>query len=157
MVTVAVAGGTGGVGKTIVETLVQKSKHQVIVFIRKVSHTATYHGYSLIVIQEPRSDHGLDRTQQVQVNYDDIPSLVQVLEQHDIHTIISAISILDDASHQSQLNLIQAAEKSSATKRFVPSEYTIVVTKEYFPLAECIVIVIISNSSSPASSMMTPA
>jgi uncharacterized protein YbjT (DUF2867 family) len=38
MVIVAVAGGTGGVGKTIVETLVQNSQHQVIVLTRSVSH-----------------------------------------------------------------------------------------------------------------------
>lgn len=36
MVTVAVAGGTGGVGKTIVETLVGNSEHQVIVLTRSV-------------------------------------------------------------------------------------------------------------------------
>lgn len=37
MVVVAVAGGTGNVGRTIVETLLQSNKHQVIVLARKVS------------------------------------------------------------------------------------------------------------------------
>lgn len=37
MVIVAVAGGTGGVGKTIVETLVGNSEHQAIVLTRSVS------------------------------------------------------------------------------------------------------------------------
>jgi NAD(P)-dependent dehydrogenase (short-subunit alcohol dehydrogenase family) len=37
MAVVAVAGGTGGVGKTIVERLVQEAKFQVIVLSRSVS------------------------------------------------------------------------------------------------------------------------
>ncbi|KAF7169732.1 hypothetical protein CNMCM5623_002384 [Aspergillus felis] len=118
MVIVAVAGGTGGVGKTIVESLVGHSQHQVVVLTRS----------------EPRSDDVLDRTRQVQVDYDDIPSLVQVLEQHAIHTIISAIGIFDAMTSQSQLNLIQAAEKSSVTKRFVPSEYSFIQTKDLLPV-----------------------
>jgi nucleoside-diphosphate-sugar epimerase len=37
MTTVAVAGGTGGVGKTLVEALEQQSKFRVIVLSRSVS------------------------------------------------------------------------------------------------------------------------
>ncbi|KAH1506281.1 hypothetical protein KXX06_008961, partial [Aspergillus fumigatus] len=103
MVIVAVAGGTGGVGKTIVETLVGNSEHQVIVLTRSV-------------------------------DYNNIPSLVQVLEQHTIHTIISAIGIFDATTSQSQLNLIQAAEESSVTKRFIPSEYSFIQTKDLLPV-----------------------
>ena len=36
MVTVAVAGGTGNVGKTIVDALIASQKHEVIVLTRKV-------------------------------------------------------------------------------------------------------------------------
>lgn len=39
MPVVAVAGGTGGVGKTIVDVLTQEAKHQVVVLTRKVSFT----------------------------------------------------------------------------------------------------------------------
>jgi uncharacterized protein YbjT (DUF2867 family) len=35
---VAVAGGTGSVGQTIVEALVAYDKHKVVVLTRKVSH-----------------------------------------------------------------------------------------------------------------------
>ncbi|GFF79742.1 isoflavone reductase homolog P3 [Aspergillus udagawae] len=118
MVIIAVAGGTGGVGKTIVESLVGQSQHQVIVLTRS----------------EPRTDLVSDRTRQVQVDYNDIPSLVQVLEQHAIHTIISAIGIFDATTSQSQLNLIQAAEISNVTKRFVPSEYSFIQTKDLLPV-----------------------
>jgi len=41
MVKVAVAGGTGGVGRTIVEELVRQSKHNVIILSRKVSQQST--------------------------------------------------------------------------------------------------------------------
>jgi uncharacterized protein YbjT (DUF2867 family) len=37
MVVVAVVGGTGSVGKTIVEAFLEDGTHQVIVFGRKVS------------------------------------------------------------------------------------------------------------------------
>jgi uncharacterized protein YbjT (DUF2867 family) len=45
MVIIAVAGGTGGVGKTIVESLVGQSQHQVIVLTRSVSPTVAYFGW----------------------------------------------------------------------------------------------------------------
>ncbi|EAW14289.1 uncharacterized protein ACLA_073240 [Aspergillus clavatus NRRL 1] len=117
MVVVAVAGGTGGVGKTIVETLVQEPHHQVIVLTRSDS----------------RIDPA-DKSQHVKVDYNDITSLIQTLEQHAIHTIISAIGIFDDSTSQSQLNLIHAAEKSTTTKRFIPSEYSFIQTKDLLPI-----------------------
>lgn len=36
MVTVAIAGGTGGVGRTIVEELVGQDKHEILILSRKV-------------------------------------------------------------------------------------------------------------------------
>jgi hypothetical protein len=67
----------------------------------------------------------------VQINYDDIKSMTNELERHNIHTIISAISLVSDETSQSQLNLIKAAEKSVSTQRFIPSEYSFVQTPEY--------------------------
>lgn len=37
MVTVAVAGGTGGIGRTIVEELVSQQKHKLLILGRKVN------------------------------------------------------------------------------------------------------------------------
>lgn len=68
--------------------------------------------------------------QNVQINYEDIPSMARVLERHNVHTIISAIGLVSDETSQSQLNLIEAAEKSASTKRFIPSEYSFVQTTE---------------------------
>jgi hypothetical protein len=69
----------------------------------------------------------------VQVIYDDITSLTQTLVQYDVHTVISAIGILSDETAESQLNLIEAADRSPATKRFMPSEYSFIQTKKYVP------------------------
>lgn len=114
MVVVAVAGGTGGVGRTIIEELVQQAKHQVIVLTRG----------------KPKSDPLLDRAQQVQVDYNDPTLLARVLDQHEVYTIISAIGIFSDETAQSQLNLIKAADLSLSTKRFMPSEYSFIQTED---------------------------
>ncbi|KAJ5142939.1 uncharacterized protein N7515_001726 [Penicillium bovifimosum] len=113
MTVIAVAGGTGGVGKTIVEKLLE-SEFDVVVLSRSV-----------------KQDSASQKPQNVQINYDDIPSMTHKLEQHNVHTIISAIGLLSDETSQSQLNLIEAAEKSASTKRFIPSEYSFVQTEEY--------------------------
>lgn len=42
MITVAVAGGTGGVGKTLVETLAKQIKFRTIVLSRSVSDIHKY-------------------------------------------------------------------------------------------------------------------
>ncbi|KOC08145.1 nmrA-like family protein [Aspergillus flavus AF70] len=114
MTIIAVAGGTGGVGRTIVETLVQQAKHQVILLTRGV----------------PKSDPLLDKIKQVQVDYNDATALARTLDQHEVHTIISAIGIISDETSQSQLTLINAAAQSSATKRFLPSEYSFIQTED---------------------------
>ncbi|KAF9241701.1 hypothetical protein DTO006G1_4978 [Penicillium roqueforti] len=116
MTVIAVAGGTGGVGKTIVEKLLD-SNFDIVVLSRTV-----------------KRDFASQNIQNVQINYDDIPSIARVLEKHNIHTIISAIGLVSDETSQSQLNLIEAAEKSATTKRFIPSEYSFVQTTELLPI-----------------------
>ncbi|KAF4762481.1 hypothetical protein HAV15_007231 [Penicillium sp. str.  len=116
MTVIAVAGGTGGVGKTIVEKLLD-SKFDIVVLSRSV-----------------KQDLSSQKIQNVQINYEDIPSMARVLERHNIHTIISAIGLVSDETSQSQLNLIEAAEKSESTKRFIPSEYSFIQTTELLPI-----------------------
>ncbi|KAJ6104406.1 hypothetical protein N7523_010726 [Penicillium sp. IBT 18751x] len=114
MAVVAIAGGTGGVGKTIVERLVQEAKFDVLVL--------------------SRSDATPGPGRSVQIDYNDITSMTKELERHNVHTIISALGLISDAASQSQLNLIDAAEKSSATKRFIPSEYSFIQTPDLLPI-----------------------
>ncbi|KAJ5604901.1 hypothetical protein N7510_010055 [Penicillium lagena] len=115
---VAVAGGAGGVGKTIVEKLVQEAKFKVIVLSRS----------------GPSQDIVLQKAQHVQLDYDDIASMTAELERHTIHTIVSAIGLVSNESSQSQLNLIEAAEKAKCTKRFIPSEYSFIQTADLLPV-----------------------
>ncbi|KKK15762.1 hypothetical protein P175DRAFT_0428272 [Aspergillus ochraceoroseus IBT 24754] len=117
MAVIAVAGGTGGVGRTIVNVLLQESKHQVIVLTRKATTSPIP-----------------ERLQQVEVDYRDVSALVRTLEQYEIDTVVSAISLYSDETSESQLNLIKAAEKSIPTRRFIPSEYSYIQTEDLLPI-----------------------
>ncbi|PWY74336.1 nmrA-like family protein [Aspergillus heteromorphus CBS 117.55] len=127
MTIIAVAGGTGGVGKTIVETLLQEPKHQIIILSRNEPKEEKEE-------EKEKEDGTLPKAPHVQIDYSNISALTQTLEQHAIHTIISAITIFDDENSQAQLNLIQAADNATTTKRFIPSEYSFVQTEDLLPI-----------------------
>ncbi|KAF7181304.1 hypothetical protein CNMCM7691_000522 [Aspergillus felis] len=108
--TIAIA-GCGPVGTTILETLLERPKHrnQVVVLTRN-----------------PRSTPLFNQTIQVQVDYSDISSTTAQLESHAVHTVICAFGMSSPEAFQAQLDLIKASEKSTATKRFIPSEFSFV-------------------------------
>jgi len=64
------------------------------------------------------------------VDYSDVGALTSFLEEHNVHTIISAFGITATSLATSQLNLIKAADASSATKRFIPSSFAIPYPEE---------------------------
>ncbi len=66
----------------------------------------------------------------IEIDYTDIDSMVEILEENQLHTVISTVYLFTEAHGVAQLNLIKACDKSSATKRFIPSEYGIVYTAE---------------------------
>ncbi|KAL1853935.1 hypothetical protein Daus18300_011677, partial [Diaporthe australafricana] len=101
MVNVVVAGGTGGVGRSIVDALKADGKHKVIILARKIPDNVEL-GFPVIA-----------------VDYDDVDALHVVLEEHRIETVISALALHLIGAGKSQINLIKAAEKASITKRFV--------------------------------------
>ncbi|KAF4486466.1 Oxidoreductase BOA1 [Colletotrichum fructicola Nara gc5] len=101
---IAVAGGTGGMGEAIVEQLQLTKRYPFIILSRK-NNESSFH------------------PPLVQVDYEDVESLVKVLDSHNIETIVSAISMHSEPSLKSQLNLIDAAEASKTTRRFIPSEF----------------------------------
>ncbi|EEU37358.1 uncharacterized protein NECHADRAFT_51335 [Fusarium vanettenii 77-13-4] len=108
MAILAVAGGTGDVGRTLVEELVQSGKHKVIVLCRKPldkTPTAIISG-----------------VEYAEVDYDDIEGTAKMLDSNKVDTVISALTIAGPSA-QAQLNLIAATDKSSSTHRFIPSEY----------------------------------
>lgn len=63
-----------------------------------------------------------------ETDYDDIEGTAKMLESNMVDTVISALTIVGPSA-QAQLNLIAAADKSSTTHRFIPSEYASYVPK----------------------------
>ncbi|OQV02393.1 hypothetical protein CLAIMM_07598 isoform 1 [Cladophialophora immunda] len=105
MVTVAVAGGTGNVGRTIVDALKESPEHEVIVLTRT----------------EPK-DQELG-VPVFAVDYGDVESVSHILEANNVHTVISALSIRGPVEGASEISLVKAAAKAGPTKRFMASEY----------------------------------
>ncbi|KAJ3532106.1 hypothetical protein NM208_g8588 [Fusarium decemcellulare] len=105
MVKVAIAGGTGVVGKTLVDVLAEQTKHQGIILTRK----------------DP-GDTPLALPHFI-VDYNDVTALTAFLEEQEVHTVISAFGINGSSLASSQMSLIKAAEASNATKRFIPSSF----------------------------------
>ncbi|KAL3298264.1 nmra-like family protein [Colletotrichum asianum] len=101
MVKVAIAGGSSSIGKAIFDAIGKLGVDYAIILGRKTT------GDSNVVV----------------VDYTSIQSLTEVLDTHEVHTVISTVSIADDASGMAQMNLIEAAVACQHTKRFMPSEF----------------------------------
>src|ERR1700722_3286228 len=89
---IVVAGGTGGIGRHIVDGILATKKHTVKVFTRRDPSASA----ELIA-------KGVDV---VKVDYSDHASLVKELQG--VHTIISCLGSIDNSFTQSQLNLLDA-------------------------------------------------
>ncbi|OAL70948.1 hypothetical protein A7D00_4610 [Trichophyton violaceum] len=129
--TIAIA-GMGPVGETIVDTLLEIPEYQkqIVILTRK---------------KEARDS--LSRVEQVEVDYNDVSSLAASLEKHNIDTVICTIGMISPEAGQSQVNLIQAAEKSSVTKRFIPSEYSFVQSEEIIHITPGVNLYIAANNA----------
>lgn len=58
------------------------------------------------------------------VDYSNVDALVKVLEGNNIHTVISGIAMHSpDGTTPHEIELIQAADRSEATKRLISSEW----------------------------------
>lgn len=111
MVKVAIAGGTGNLGRTIVEVMAGNPRHEAVILSRKPVEEDL--GVPFLVI-----------------DYGNIDALKRTLEENQIHTVISALGYHGDSLSKAQLNLLRASAASSATKRFVPSAYAVPYPKE---------------------------
>ncbi|KAF7595235.1 hypothetical protein BBP40_006981 [Aspergillus hancockii] len=100
MRTIAVAGGTGSVGQTIVEALVADGKHKVIVLTRKARSPA---GEVAFLVAD----------------YGDIDGMSESLQAANVDTVICAFGMESDVISEAQVNLIRAADKSVSTKRHI--------------------------------------
>ncbi|KAF2106600.1 hypothetical protein BDV96DRAFT_654602 [Lophiotrema nucula] len=112
MVNVAIAGGSGAVGQTILEIMEEQKVHQPFILSRELNKVEATNSV-------------------LYVDYRDIPALIRVLEDNDIHTVISCVGYHGDSLKVAQLNLIQAATASSVTKCFVPSTFAIAYPRSF--------------------------
>ncbi|KAM0346401.1 hypothetical protein ACHAPU_005465 [Fusarium lateritium] len=116
MVTVAVAGGTGNVGRSIVEAIVAAGKHQVIVLSR----------------QDPRRTSHL-KSNSAFLSLQLIPRMLTAslnsFEKHNVHTVISTIGT--NGPTPPEIGMIRAAEAAQSTKRFITSDWGLPHTKEH--------------------------
>ncbi|KAF6804239.1 hypothetical protein CSOJ01_10326 [Colletotrichum sojae] len=109
MTRVAVAGGKGDVGRTIVEVLRSNPKHTVLVLSRK----------------EAKETPQEDEASTIAADYSDVEGLKGILEDNDIETVISCLSLVNEASSNAEVNLIRAASAASPTKRFIASLWAV--------------------------------
>ncbi|KAG7426751.1 Oxidoreductase BOA1 [Fusarium oxysporum f. sp. raphani] len=112
---VAVAGGTGGLGRALVDAIKAHGKHEVLVLSRK-------------------NTTGLEESlgaRVVTVDYSNVDSLASILEERNIEIVISAVNNISGDNHP-EINLIRAADKSETTKRFIPSYFGTPYTPEQY-------------------------
>ncbi|KAK2671639.1 Short-chain dehydrogenase/reductase SDR [Fusarium oxysporum f. sp. vasinfectum] len=100
---VAVAGGSRGLGRAIVEAILADNKYHVFILSRQTS-------------EEGEKEIG---ARFLQVDYSDIHNIKTLLEHHKIDTVISALSA--KAIGLYEMNLAVASEKSNVTTRYIPS------------------------------------
>ncbi|KAF2452201.1 NAD(P)-binding protein [Karstenula rhodostoma CBS 690.94] len=112
MATVSVAGGTGGLGRTIVDELVRQGKYKVLIFSRRASTI-------------PK----LKTVPVLHADYSNPAAMKKLLQEHSVDVVISALSLFDEDSAKAQMVLINAAIESGTVKRFVPSEFGVDYTQ----------------------------
>ncbi|SPO01952.1 uncharacterized protein DNG_04625 [Cephalotrichum gorgonifer] len=116
---VAVAGGTGSIGRSVVEEIVADGKFEVIVLSRKI-------------------DPELEKTlgaRILAVDYSNPDTIVALLEENRVDAVISALG--GRSPPEQEHGLIQAAAKSTVTKRYIPSVWGVKYRLEdsWFPIA----------------------
>ncbi|CAH0055760.1 unnamed protein product [Clonostachys solani] len=141
MVVIAIAGGTGAVGKTIVGQLQLHGPHHKVFIMGRKAPTESV----------------ADCPEFLQVDYEDVSSLTKILEDQKIDTVISTVNLKTQAASQSQLNLIQAADRSCTTNRFIPSEFLSFMDEKYVTLylnqAFLVLHMLNANNSDPSSGL----
>ncbi|KAF4435999.1 Isoflavone reductase like P3 [Fusarium acutatum] len=113
MPVVAIAGGTGSVGRFIVEETIADGNFEVMILGRKVN---------------PSLEKELG-VRIVAIDYSDPDSIATLLEENHVDVVIAALS--GHTPPEQELNLIQAAAKSKVTKRYIPSVWGVKYRPEH--------------------------
>ncbi|CVL06876.1 uncharacterized protein FMAN_11970 [Fusarium mangiferae] len=106
LVVVAVAGGTGGIGSAIVDTLCSNPHQKMIILTRKI----------------PDARHATDTF--VTLEYSDVGAMAKALDDN-VHTVISALRVFNTASTEADSNLVKATAQAKIPRRFVASAWGI--------------------------------
>ncbi|KAF6781929.1 NmrA-like family protein [Colletotrichum sojae] len=132
--TIAIAGGTGSLGRAIAEAILSTGTFRLIILSRKFDAS----------IQESLG------VPVIPVDYTRVDQVAKVLEEHNVHTLVSVVN--PTPGPQTEFVLIEAAEKVPSTKRFIPSIWGIKYSKEHghlFPLAQTKLEILDRLESSP--------
>lgn len=127
MVIVAVAGGTGGVGRTVLDAIAKSGEHSAIVLSRTVSSPDYVTSIQSSQNFTFKAAFGIGTTisKRFAVDYDKIEQMKDILQENNVEIVISALLLVDESASNSQLNLIRAAAQSGTVTKFIPSEYYI--------------------------------
>lgn len=128
MVTVAVAGGTGGIGRSIVDAILASGKHDLKILSRKVQPDIQRPlDPPKLIYPRSKADPDLEaklKTPIIAVDYSDVEGLTRVLEENNVHTVISAMTMLHvGGSVPREIELMHAADASKTTKRMISSDW----------------------------------
>ncbi|KAI6754086.1 hypothetical protein HG530_013262 [Fusarium avenaceum] len=105
MVKIAIAGGAGNVGQEVIDALLARNKHEILILSRK---------------DAPETEIA-PGVKWAKTSYQDIDELVKILEG--VHTVLSFMSVGPAGLEgRPQENLIDASVKAGV-KRFAPSEW----------------------------------
>ncbi|KAH7176735.1 hypothetical protein EDB81DRAFT_898175 [Dactylonectria macrodidyma] len=109
MPTVAVAGGTGHIGRALVEAIQGAGKHKVLILSRQPNPELEGELGAPIIV----------------VDYSNVEDLAKILEHNDVHTVVSALNMMPipGGPAPSEIPLIRAANASKVTKRIVSSDW----------------------------------
>lgn len=125
---VAVAGGTGQLGRAIVEELVSHGGYTVFILGREVKPPASQ------VYTRSLSQANAEKAKELgaeilAIDYNDTDSIASILEKNNVDTVISTLGVR--FGNDPELALIQGSAKSNVTKRYIPSSWGIRYTPEY--------------------------
>ena len=110
---IVIAGGTGGIGRHIVDGIVATQKYTVKIFTRQGSSSS--------------SKLNIKDVEIVPVDYSNHVSLVKHLQG--VHTVIVTLISIDESCIDAQVNLLNACLEAKV-KRFAPSEWAGVNNKD---------------------------
>ncbi|VUC30091.1 unnamed protein product [Clonostachys rosea] len=117
MAIVAVAGGTGQMGRAVVDALIASGKHKTIILSRKEN-------------KDLEKELGVPI---IAVDYDNVPALTKTLEDNNVDTVISTIFMMPSFTGDlpKEVEIIRAANASKTTKRMISSDFSFNLKPEH--------------------------